>query len=81
MMCDMNDPDVLESLHYLLVTKEEKMRTQTRPFDGKKNCWVPDKEEGYVAAEIQSAKGDEVSVKTTKGEVIPNSLNLKGFKY
>jgi myosin heavy chain 6/7 len=69
-MIDLNDPEVMESLHYLLVSKEEKMRTQARPFDGKKNVWVPDKVEGFLAAEIQSIKGEEVTVKTSKGDVL-----------
>ena len=70
MVIDMNDPEIVESLSYLLVSKEEKMKTQSRPFDGKKNCWIPEPKEGFVAAEIQSTKGDEVTVKTSKGDVI-----------
>ena len=66
----MNDPEIMESLSYLLVSKEEKMKTQSRPFDGKKNCWIPEPKEGFVTAEIQSTKGDEVTVKTSKGDVI-----------
>ena len=69
-MVDMQDPEVIESLKYLLVPKEEKMRTQARPFDGKKNCWIPEHKEGFIAAEIQSTKGEEITVKTSKGEVI-----------
>ena len=39
----------------------------------KKNCWVPDAEDGYAAAEIKETKGDQVTVVTTKG----NELSLK----
>ena len=66
---DMNDPEVIESLKYLLVTKEERIRLQSVPFDAKKACWVPDPKEGFIAGEIQSTKGDDVTVKTSKGEV------------
>ena len=69
-MIDMNDPEVIESLKYLLVTKEEKIKMQAQPFDGKKNCWIPDHKEGFVAAEIQSTKGEEVTVKNGKGELV-----------
>ena len=48
-MVDMQDPEVIESLKYLFVPKEEKMRTQARPFDGKKNCWIPHRTmEGFL---------------------------------
>lgn len=69
MVYDMNDPDIIESLRYLQVSKEERVKTQARPFDGKKNCWISEQKEGYVAAEIQSTKGDVVTVKTSKGEI------------
>jgi len=35
-MIDMNDPEVIESLKYLLIPKEEKIRLQALPFDAKK---------------------------------------------
>lgn len=68
-MIDMNDPEVIESLKYLLVPQAEKIKLQAQPFDGKKSCWVPDQKEGFLAAEIQSTKGEEVTVKTSKNEV------------
>ena len=68
-MLDTTDPEIIESLKYLLVSREEKMKMQAQPFDGKKNCWIPDQKEGFLAAEIQSTKGEEITVKTTKGEV------------
>ena len=40
MAIDPNDPEVIESLKYLLVPKEEKIQTQARPFDGKKNVFI-----------------------------------------
>uniref|UniRef100_A0A0N5ABN2 Myosin N-terminal SH3-like domain-containing protein n=1 Tax=Syphacia muris TaxID=451379 RepID=A0A0N5ABN2_9BILA len=43
------------------------IKDQSRPYDSKKNCWVPDAEEGYIAAEITSTKGDTVTVITARG--------------
>ncbi len=48
-MVDMNDPEVIESLKFLVVPKEEKIKTSALPFDSKKNFFVPCKKEGYVA--------------------------------
>lgn len=69
-MVDMNDPEVIESLKYLLVPREEKIRTQARPYDSKKNFFAPDKKEGYLCAEIQSEKGDMVTCKTMDDKTI-----------
>ena len=76
MIDNIADPEIIESLKYLLVSREEKMKMQAQPFDGKKNCWIPDPKEGFVAAEIQSTKGEEVTVKTNKGEVRIKLLDL-----
>lgn len=53
-----DDPD----FQYLMVSKKQLLEEQNQPFDGKKNCWVPDPKEGYLKAEIKSTKGDEVTV-------------------
>ncbi len=68
-MVDMNDPEVIESLKFLAVSKEEKIVTQSRPFDPKKNCFVPDSKEGFIAAEIQSQDAKTATVKKENGEV------------
>lgn len=70
MHANLNDPEVVESLKYLLVPTEEKIKAQARPFDGKKNFWLPDKTEGFLACELQSEKGDQATVKTSKGESV-----------
>ncbi|XP_052069633.1 myosin heavy chain, striated muscle-like isoform X2 [Mytilus californianus] len=57
-----DDPDY----QYLCVDRKALMQLQTVPFDGKKNCWVPDEKLGFVAAEIQSSKGDDITVKTVE---------------
>lgn len=66
---DYADPEIQESLKYLLVPTSERIRLQALPFDGKKQCWVPDHKEGFLAGEIQSSTDKEVTVKTSKGEV------------
>lgn len=52
---------------YLRLPRERLAEEQSKPFDSKKNVWCPDKEEGYIAAEIKSTKGDNVTVVTAKG--------------
>lgn len=56
---------------YLKLSPEEVLKNQSRPYDSKKNVWIPDPEDGYIAAEIKSTKGDMVTLTTSKGgEVI-----------
>ncbi len=66
----MSDPEVIESLKYLLVPKEERIRLNALPFDAKKNCFVPDKHEGYLTAVIEKEDGDNLTCRTmAKGDV------------
>ncbi|KHN73894.1 Myosin-4 [Toxocara canis] len=51
---------------YLRLSREQITQDQSAPYDSKKDCWIPDKEEGFVAAQIVSTKGDQVTV-TVKG--------------
>ncbi|CAF4110720.1 unnamed protein product [Rotaria sp. Silwood2] len=67
---DPNDPELKESLKYLSLTSEERIKLQAQPFDGKKQCWAPDAKESFIGAEIVSTKGEEVTVKTDKGDNI-----------
>ena len=53
---------------YLVVDKKKFQAIFTREFDTKKNCWIPDEKEAYIAATIESSKGDEMIVATNKGE-------------
>ena len=32
---------------YLGMTREQKAESAAKPFDSKKNCWIPDDEEGW----------------------------------
>lgn len=69
MAYDPNDPALAEAMKYLVLSPEEKIKLRSSPFDAKKNCWVPDPKEVYIAADIESTKDDQVTVKTSKGEV------------
>lgn len=54
---------------YLFVSLEQKRIDQSKPYDSKKACWVPDEKEGYVLGEIKATKGEIVSVGIPGGEV------------
>mgnify|MGYP002789304208 CR=1 FL=1 len=69
MIHDPNDPEFQEAMKYLALPSEEKIKLRSQPFDAKKSCWVPDPKESFIAAEIQSTKDDQVTVKTSKGDV------------
>ncbi|CAF3884141.1 unnamed protein product [Rotaria sp. Silwood1] len=74
---DPNDPEVKETLSYLAIPTEERIKLQAQPFDGKKQCWAPDAKESFIAAEITDTKGEEVTVKTSKGDVCEFTKNKK----
>ena len=59
------DPDPTE---YLFVSLEQKRKDQTKPYDGKKACWVVDEKEGFLLGEIKSTKGDMCQVGLPGGE-------------
>ncbi|XP_011883419.1 PREDICTED: myosin heavy chain, muscle isoform X19 [Vollenhovia emeryi] len=60
-----DDPDPTP---YLFVSLEQKRIDQTKPYDAKKACWVPDEKEGHLLGEIKATKGDVVSVGLPGGE-------------
>ena len=67
------DPD----FQYLAVDRAKLLKEQTKEFDGKKMCWIHDAKEGFVKAEIQSSKGDDITVKCIdSNEVQYNSYSL-----
>ena len=71
-----DDPDPSE---WLFISLEQKRIDQSKPYDAKKACWVPDEKEGYILGEIKSTKGDLVTVTITGGEVINQMLQLHTF--
>lgn len=46
---------------------ELNLEDQSTPYDSKKNCWIPDPEEGYIAGEIVKTEKDKVTVKVAGG--------------
>lgn len=69
MFYDPNDPEFQEAMKYLALPADEKLKLRSQPFDAKKACWVPDPKESFIAAEIESTKDEQVTVKTCKGDV------------
>uniref|UniRef100_A0A8C2BFP7 Slow myosin heavy chain 1 n=1 Tax=Cyprinus carpio TaxID=7962 RepID=A0A8C2BFP7_CYPCA len=55
---------------FLRKSEKERLEAQTRPFDMKKECFVPDPEVEYVKASITSRDGDKVTVDTEFGKTL-----------
>eukprot|EP00064_Thunnus_orientalis_P018476 superscaffoldBa00004273_g18575 len=64
---------------YLRKSDKERMEASTRPFDIKKECYVPDPVEEFVKGTISSRDGDKVTVETQHGKtvVVKESLILQ----
>lgn len=73
---DSEDPDPTP---YLFVSLEQKRIDQTKPYDAKKSCWVPDEKEGFVLGEIRGTKGDLVTVGVPGGEVKEWSRSIESL--
>lgn len=70
-----------EHMKYLAVDRKALLKEQGA-FDGKKMCWIPDTKEGFLKAEIQSTKGEEITVKTIDGQEVRNFiLVFKDFSH
>ena len=54
---------------FLRKSDKERLEAQTRPFDMKKECFVPDPDVEFVKASITSRDGDKVTVDTEFGKV------------
>ncbi|MEQ2262800.1 Myosin-7, partial [Xenotaenia resolanae] len=55
---------------YLRKSDKERLEAQTRPFDMKRECFVPDPEVEYVKARVQSRDGDKATVETEFGKTV-----------
>uniref|UniRef100_A0A8C1MHY1 Slow myosin heavy chain 1 n=1 Tax=Cyprinus carpio TaxID=7962 RepID=A0A8C1MHY1_CYPCA len=55
---------------FLRKSDKERLEAQTRPFDMKKECFVPDPEVEYIKASITSRDGDKVTVDTESGKTL-----------
>ncbi|CAD6189289.1 unnamed protein product [Caenorhabditis auriculariae] len=58
-----NDP----GWQYLRRSREQMLEDQSRPYDSKKNVWIPDAEEGYIEGIITKTSGDTVTVSVGPG--------------
>uniref|UniRef100_A0A3B4WZ27 Myosin heavy chain 6 n=1 Tax=Seriola lalandi dorsalis TaxID=1841481 RepID=A0A3B4WZ27_SERLL len=55
---------------FLRKSDKERLEAQTRPFDMKRQCFVPDPEVEYVKATVTSRDGDKVTVDTEEGKTV-----------
>uniref|UniRef100_A0A1D5QHS7 Myosin-7 n=1 Tax=Macaca mulatta TaxID=9544 RepID=A0A1D5QHS7_MACMU len=55
---------------YLRKSEKERLEAQTRPFDLKKDVFVPDDKEEFVKAKILSREGGKVTAETENGKTV-----------
>lgn len=53
---------------FLRKSEKERLEAQTRPFDLKKDVFVPDDKEEFVKAKIVSREGGKVTAETENGK-------------
>ena len=59
---------------WLEVSEELRVKLNSKPYDPKKSCWVPDKATGgYDEGVIENAEGDKVTVKLKKDGSVSHS--------
>uniref|UniRef100_A0A4W2GWA6 Myosin-6 n=1 Tax=Bos indicus x Bos taurus TaxID=30522 RepID=A0A4W2GWA6_BOBOX len=59
-----------EAAPYLRKSEKERLEAQTRPFDLKKDVFVPDDKEEFVKATILSREGGKVTAETEHGKTV-----------
>ncbi|NXE58092.1 MYH7 protein, partial [Casuarius casuarius] len=57
-----------EAAPYLRKSEKERVAAQTRPFDLKKDIFVPDDKEEFVKATIISRDGTKITAETERGK-------------
>ncbi len=57
---------------FLRKSDKERLEAQTRAFDIRKECFVPDAEVEYVKGTVTSREGDKATVDTEFGKVRSN---------
>ncbi|XP_066483215.1 myosin-7 [Tiliqua scincoides] len=55
---------------YLRQSEKQRIESQTRPFDLKKDVFVPDVKEEFVKAKISSREGGKVTAETENGKTV-----------
>ena len=71
------DPDP-----WLVVSEELRKKLNSKPYDPKKSCWVPDKATGgYWEGLIESSEGDKVTVKILEDKSVRTKRNNIDFYF
>lgn len=68
-MTDAQMADFGAAAQYLRKSEKERLEAQTRPFDIRTECFVPDDKEEFVKAKIVSREGGKVTAETENGKV------------
>lgn len=55
---------------YLFISLEQKRKDQSKPYDGKKMFWIPDDKDCFVLGNVDSEKGDMVTLSIDGGEKV-----------
>ena len=55
---------------YLFVSQEHKRRNAEKPYDPKRSCWVPCKDDCWVEGIIQETAGAKVKVEVKKDKKV-----------
>ncbi|KAM9208921.1 LOW QUALITY PROTEIN: uncharacterized protein MYH16 [Dugong dugon] len=63
----------VDPMPFLAPLEKERTEAMNKPYDIKRSCLVKDEKEGFIAGEIQSEQGDQVTVK----KVTNQALTLK----
>ena len=67
-MTDAQMADFGAAAQYLRKSEKERLEAQTRPFDIRTECFVPDDKEEFVKAKILSREGGKVTAETENGK-------------
>uniref|UniRef100_H0Y1Q4 Myosin heavy chain 16 n=1 Tax=Otolemur garnettii TaxID=30611 RepID=H0Y1Q4_OTOGA len=62
--------DDVDPMPFLAPPDKERIEAMNKPYDIKRSCWVKDEKEGFIAGEIQSEQGDQVTVKTVTNQTL-----------
>ncbi|XP_068940839.1 putative uncharacterized protein MYH16 [Petaurus breviceps papuanus] len=60
----------VDPMPFLAPPEKERIEAMNKPYDIKRSCWVKDEKEGFIAGEIQSEQGDQVTVKTITNQTL-----------
>ncbi|KAF4790133.1 myosin-7 [Turdus rufiventris] len=69
-MPDVEMAEFGEAAPYLRKSEKERLAAQTRPFDLKKDIFVPDEKEEFVKATIVSREGSKITAETEHGKTV-----------